>query len=127
MPRPCLYTRLIDAHTKGRDMAASRKVFDGMLCPGVASRNALLISYAKNKIYLKALSVFREVAGQGWEVLLDQVSVSPGMGACGKLWSCSMLWIAGMVSCSMMCPMLLHCRHQHVWCHGLLEQAYMPL
>ena len=64
-PRPCLYTRLIDAHTKGRDMAASRKVFDGMLCPGVASRNALLISYAKNKMYLKALSVFREVAGQG--------------------------------------------------------------
>jgi len=46
-------------------MAASRKVFDGMLCPGVASRNTLLISYAKNKMYLKALSVFREVAGQG--------------------------------------------------------------
>ena len=64
-PRPCLYTRLIDAYTKGRDMAASRKVFDGMLCPGGASRNALLISYAKNKMYLKALSVFREVAGQG--------------------------------------------------------------
>ena len=70
------------------------------------SRNALLISYAKNKIYLKALSVFREVAGQRWKVLVDQVSVSPGMGARGKLWSCSMLWIAGMVSCPMMCGVM---------------------
>jgi pentatricopeptide repeat protein len=60
-----VYTRLIDAYTKGKDMAASREVFVRMPCPGVGSRNALLVGHARNKMYLKALSVFREVAEQG--------------------------------------------------------------
>ena len=66
-------------------MAASRKAFDVIPCPGASSRNALLVGYARNKMYLKALSVLRELAGQGREVLLDQVRVrvrvSLGVGA----------------------------------------------
>jgi pentatricopeptide repeat protein len=71
-----VYTGLVNAYAKAGDMAASRKVFDEIPCPGVASRNALLVGYARNKMYVEALSVFRKLAGKGREVLLDQVSVS---------------------------------------------------
>ncbi|RLN24383.1 pentatricopeptide repeat-containing protein [Panicum miliaceum] len=71
-----VYTGLVDAYAKAGDMAASRKVFDGMPSPDAASWNALLVGYARNKMCLEAFPVFRELAGQGWEVLLGQVSVS---------------------------------------------------
>ncbi|RLM92146.1 pentatricopeptide repeat-containing protein [Panicum miliaceum] len=78
-----VYTGLVDAYAKAGDMAASR-VFDEMPCPGAASWNALLVGYARNKMCLEALSVFRELAGQGREVPLDQVSVSGVLSACSS-------------------------------------------
>ncbi|KAK8451969.1 hypothetical protein SEVIR_5G032200v4 [Setaria viridis] len=77
-----VYTGLVDVYAKAGDMAASRKVFDEMPSRGAASWNALLVGYARNKMCLKALSVFRELAGQGREVPLDQVSVSGVLSAC---------------------------------------------
>ncbi|PAN31214.1 hypothetical protein PAHAL_5G404700 [Panicum hallii] len=79
-----VYTGLVDAYAKAGDMAASRKVFDEMPCPGAASWNTLLVGYARNKMCLEALSVFRELAGQGREVPLDQVSVSGVLSACSS-------------------------------------------
>ncbi|CAL4950353.1 unnamed protein product [Urochloa decumbens] len=77
-----VHTGLVDAYAKAGDMAASRKVFDEMPCQGAASWNALLVGYARNKMRLEAMAVFREIAGQGPEVPLDQVSVSGVLSAC---------------------------------------------
>jgi pentatricopeptide repeat protein len=77
-----VYTGMVDAYAKGGDMESSRKVFDEMPSRGAASWNALLVGYARNKMCLEALSVFRELAAQGREVSLDQVSVSSVLSAC---------------------------------------------
>ncbi|KAK3160636.1 hypothetical protein QOZ80_1BG0062240 [Eleusine coracana subsp. coracana] len=77
-----VYTGLVDAYAKGRDMAASRKVFEEMPNRSAASWNALVVGYARNGMFLDALSVFRELAAQGSGVPLDQVSVSGVLSAC---------------------------------------------
>jgi pentatricopeptide repeat protein len=77
-----VYIWLVDAYAKAGHMVASMKVFNGMPFPGAASWTALLVDYARNKMCLEALSVFRELAGQGREALLDQVSVSSVLSAC---------------------------------------------
>ncbi|XP_062234079.1 pentatricopeptide repeat-containing protein At1g08070, chloroplastic-like [Phragmites australis] len=77
-----VYTGLVDVYSKAGDMAASRKVFDEMPSRGVASWNALVVGYARNKMCLDALLVFRELGAQGREVPLDQVSVSSVLSAC---------------------------------------------
>ncbi|PWZ30066.1 putative pentatricopeptide repeat-containing protein [Zea mays] len=77
-----VYTGMVDVYAKGGDMESSRKVFDEMPNRGAASWNALLVGYARNKMCLEALSVFRELAAQGQEVSLDQVSVSSVLSTC---------------------------------------------
>jgi pentatricopeptide repeat protein len=77
-----VYTGLVDVYAKAGDMAASRKVFDEMPSRSAASWNALLVGYARNKMCLEALSVFRGLAGQGPEVPMDEVSVSGVLSAC---------------------------------------------
>ncbi|CAO2203267.1 unnamed protein product [Urochloa humidicola] len=79
-----VHTGLVDAYAKARDMAASRKVFDEMPCRGAASWNALLVGYARNKMCLEAMVVFGEMARQGREVPLDQVSLSGVLSACSS-------------------------------------------
>ncbi|CAL4976735.1 unnamed protein product [Urochloa decumbens] len=79
-----VHTGLVDAYAKAGEMAASRKVFDGMPCRTTASWNALLVGYARNKMCLEAMEVFVEMARQGPEVPLDQVSVSGVLSACSR-------------------------------------------
>ncbi|KAJ1283411.1 hypothetical protein BS78_03G126400 [Paspalum vaginatum] len=77
-----VYTGMVDAYAKAGEMASSRKVFDEMTSRVVASWNALLVGYARSQMCFEALSVFRELAAQGREVSLDQVSVSSVLSAC---------------------------------------------
>ncbi|KAG0537375.1 hypothetical protein BDA96_03G143800 [Sorghum bicolor] len=77
-----VYTGMVDAYAKVGDMESSRKVFDEMPSRGAASWNALLVGYARNKMCLETMSVFRALAAQGREVSLDQVSVSSVLSAC---------------------------------------------
>nr|CAB3472922.1 unnamed protein product [Digitaria exilis] len=78
-------TGLVNVYAKAGDMAASRMVFDEMPTRGGASWNALLVGYARNRMCLEALWVFKELAGQGREVVpLDQVSVSGALSACSS-------------------------------------------
>nr|CAB3476955.1 unnamed protein product [Digitaria exilis] len=77
-------TGLVDVYAKAGDMVASRKVFDEMPTRGAACWNALLVGYARNGMCLEALWVFKELAGQGREVPLDQVSVSGALRACSS-------------------------------------------
>lgn len=63
-------------------MASSTRVFDEMPHRSVASWNALLVGYARNGMYLEALRMFRELAAQGRNVPLDQVSMSSALSAC---------------------------------------------
>ncbi|RZC56130.1 hypothetical protein C5167_014979 [Papaver somniferum] len=70
---------LIDMYGKCCEMGYAEKVFDEMPERNLVSWNSLIVGFSKNRLYEKAMTVFKEVL-----VCPDQVSFSTVLSACAN-------------------------------------------
>ncbi|TKY61608.1 putative pentatricopeptide repeat-containing protein mitochondrial [Spatholobus suberectus] len=77
-------TALVDMYAKCGSMPLAEEVFDQMPHRNLVSWNCMVVGFLKNKLYGRAIGVFKSVLG---ETLLcpDQVSFSSVLSACAGL------------------------------------------
>ncbi|XP_027349468.1 pentatricopeptide repeat-containing protein At3g24000, mitochondrial-like [Abrus precatorius] len=77
-------TALLDMYAKCSSMSLAEKVFDQMPHRNLVSWNSMIVGFLKNKLFGRAIRVFREVLRQTW-FAPDQVSFSSVLSACAGL------------------------------------------
>ncbi|KAJ7973197.1 Pentatricopeptide repeat-containing protein [Quillaja saponaria] len=75
---------LVDMYAKCSDMTSAERVFDEMPERSLVSWNSMIVGFLKNKLYDRAIGVFREILR---DTLLgpDQVTFSSVLSACANL------------------------------------------
>ena len=75
---------MIDMYAKCMKMDSAKMVFDGMPDRNLVSWNALIVGFSQNKVYDRAIVVFREVLKDRL-IVPDQVSFSSVLSACANM------------------------------------------
>ncbi|KAL5711041.1 hypothetical protein ACHQM5_021540 [Ranunculus cassubicifolius] len=86
---------LIDMYAKCGGMEFAEKVFDEMPERNLVSWNSLIVGFSRNKLFDRAVEVFRDVVKERL-VFPDQVSFSSAFSACANMGG---LWVGKQVHC----------------------------
>lgn len=78
-------TALLDTYAKCSHVFLAEKVFDDMSHRNLVSWNAMIVGFLKNKLYGRAIALFREVLCRHDSLDPDQVTFSSVLSACASV------------------------------------------